>query len=86
MPIVSIDIPTAAVTRIQTAFTSEFGYQETITNEDGTTSPNPVTKNQFFKQQLINYVKQVTRNYEANLAAASARQTKEAEVNSVNIT
>lgn len=81
----SITIPDTQIQRVIDAFAAEFGYQSTITNADGTTSPNPVTKAQFAKQQLIAYIKQITRNYEANQAAATARQSKETEVNNIQI-
>jgi hypothetical protein len=62
--------------RIAEAFDSEFpGRTET-----------GLTKRQWVKQQLVAYIKQVTRNYEANAAASTARQTKETEVNSIEIT
>lgn len=71
-----IDIPTAAVSRIQDAFATEYGW----------TSESGLTKTQFAKSQIIEYVKQVTRNYEANIAASTARQSKESEINAINIT
>lgn len=76
MAIISIDIPTAAVSRIQDAFVAEFGW----------TSELGVTKTQFTKAQVIEYIKQVTRNYEANLAAGAARATKDTEINALTIT
>ena len=53
-------LPTAA-----NALAWKGGYQPTITNADGTTSPNPVTKNQFAKQQLIAYVMNCIADYQA---------------------
>lgn len=74
--VISIDIPDAAVTRIRDAFAAELGWSSEL----------GVTKAVFTKQQLIEYIKQVTRSYEANIAANSARVAVETEVNSVNIT
>lgn len=76
MAVISIDIPAAAVSRIQDAFCAEFGW----TTESG------LTKTQFTKHQVIEYVKQVTRNHEANIAASTARKTAEDTINAVNIT
>ncbi len=79
---ITIDIPNTVIQRVTTAFTKEFGYQST--DQDG--QPNPQTPAQFTKAQVIEYIKQVTRNYEASLAAQAARAAKESEINSVNIT
>lgn len=76
MATISIDIPDAAITRVRDAFASEFGW----------TSESGVTKSAFAKQQIVEYVKQVTRNHEGNVAANAARKAKEDEINSVNIT
>lgn len=83
---ITLTIPDDKIQRIITAFTKEFGYQDNITNEDGTTSPNPETKAQFTKRMVIEYIKQTTRNYEANIAAGAARVSTNADVNSINIT
>jgi len=83
---ITLTIPNDKIDRIVTAFCGEFGYQDTITNEDGTTSTNPVSKNAFTKQKVVEYVKQVTRNYEANISAAQARVIVDSDVNSINIT
>lgn len=76
MAIVSFDIPTAAVNRVNDAFAAEFGW----------TAELGLTKAQFTKSKVIEYVKQVTRNYEANIAASQARTTVNSEIDGINIT
>lgn len=73
---ITVTIPDDKIQRIIDAFAAEFGW----TTESG------LTKAQFTKQQVIEYIKQVTRNYEANLAASTARNTVNTDVNSINIT
>lgn len=86
MALVTFDIPNAFLTRYLTACAAEYGYSDTLTNPDGTTSPNPETKAQFGKRMAVeNWFKQVTRNYEANIAAQDTRKAKEDEVNSITI-
>lgn len=85
MAIITIDIPTVALTRVVDSLCLYGGYQATITNPDGTTSPNPVTKAKFAKAEIIKFIKQVTKNNEASVSANTARQTKETEIESFNI-
>lgn len=73
---ITLTIPDDKVQRILDAFAAEFGW----TTESG------VTKAQFTKAQVIEYIKQVTRNFEANVAANTARQSVNTDVNSINIT
>lgn len=86
MAVISLTIPNDKIDRITTAFCAEYGYQETITNPDGTTSPNPETKAAFTKRMVIQHVRQVTSNFEANIAAGTARKTVETDVSGINIT
>ena len=83
---ITIDIPDAKVGRVRDAFCSEFSYLDMVDDGEGNQIPNPQTKNQFTKQQIIKYIKQVTANYEANLAAGVARNTATADVGSISIT
>lgn len=76
MATIQITIPDDKADRIREAFAAEFGW----TPELG------ITKTAFTKQQVVSYIKQVTRNYEGNLAAGSARSTVENDVNSFTIT
>lgn len=79
---IKLTIPDAALPRIRDAFCAEFNYQSTL--DDGT--PNPQTKAAFTKAKVIEYVKQVTRNYEGNISANTARQTVSADIESISIT
>ena len=83
---ITFTIPDDKINRIRDAFCTEFSYQDTITNQDGTTSPNPQTKLQFTKAQIVDYIKQVTRNYEGRIAENTARTTINNDVNSISIT
>lgn len=74
----TLQIPTAAVTRIATAFCATYGYQATL--EDGTA--NPQTPVQFTRQQVAAYIKAIVIAYEATVAAEAARQAAAAEVDS----
>lgn len=73
---ITIDIPTAAVNRVQDAFASEYGW----------TSELGVTKAQFTKQQIIRFIKQTVKNNEGNTQAGNARQVVEGEIEAINIT
>lgn len=44
------------------------------------------TKQEWVKEKIVEYVRQVTRNNLGNTAAGTARQTVEADINSVSIT
>lgn len=74
--VITITIPDAAAGRIVDAFAAEFNWN----------SGMGVTKAQFAKQQIIEFAKQVTRNYEGNIEASEARANVESEINGINIT
>lgn len=68
---ITLNIDSTLINEAVTALCTLGGYQSTITNADGTTSPNPQTQNQFAKQQVINFVmNQITEN--RNRTAQSA--------------
>ena len=52
------------------------GWTETITDANGQSVPNPVTKEQFFKQQI----KAWARNQAVEFAARTAAQTATASI------
>lgn len=81
MATISIDIG-ANGNRIQDAFAAQYGYQATIPDGSGGTIPNPESKNQFTKRKIAEYVKDVVKGHEANLAADAARATAAASVES----
>lgn len=72
----TITVPDDKVTRILDAFEAEFPGRA----EAG------MTKVQWFKFQLIQYIKQTVKNHEGNIAAGSARLSNENDVNSIDIT
>lgn len=73
---ITITIPDDKVDRIRDAFAAEFNWSPSL----------GVTKTQFTKDKVIEYTKQVTRNYEAGIAADIATQAKYAEINAISIT
>lgn len=75
LPAITVQDNTKA-TRIGDAFDAEFPGR----TESG------MTKIDWVRYQLIQYMRQVTRNYEGNQAAGTARTTNDADVNSFNIT
>lgn len=68
---VTISIPDAVVTRVQEAFASAYQYSATL--EDG--SPNSETKQQFFRRQVLRFIKETVVAYETNQAAEASRKT-----------
>jgi hypothetical protein len=85
---VTISIPNPQIPRIRAAFAAAYNYQPTIPdpNNPGQTIPNPVSIDQFVKQQVIRYVKTIVREHEAHIADATARATVETDVEGINIT
>lgn len=83
---IQIDIPDTIATRVMDAVCAEYGYSETITPYDpssgtptgGTPKPNPLTKPQFVKRVLADFLKNTVRSYEARTAADTARKNAEA--------
>lgn len=87
MATLSITIPNEIAVRVNDAVAGIYGYKSTIPNptprpaEEETgfdtwtvTVPNPQTKAQFSKQQVINFLKEVVKSHEANLATKTARE------------
>lgn len=73
---VTITIPDAQVDRVRDAVAARNGYNQAIHG----------TKNQFYKNWLIQKTKDEVKDYEGNSAAASARSAAIADVESINIT
>lgn len=80
-----ITIPTAKLSRITDAFCNQYEYQTEI-EKDGVFIINPQSKNSFAKAKIIEYVKQVTKNYEGGIASQDALSTKNAEIDAISIT
>ncbi len=77
MATISFTIPDAILPRVLDAMAYGRGYTDTITQVDDegnvTTIPNPITKAQFAKNELKNWVKANVVAYESSVAAESAR-------------
>lgn len=70
---ITLNIDSSLIGEAVTALCNLGGYQSTITNADGTTSPNPQTQGQFAKQQVINFVmNQIVENRNRTAQAAVA--------------
>lgn len=78
MATIVINIPDAVAPRVVDAFAKRFDYQETL--PDG--SPNPETKAQFAKRQVVRFVKNVVRQAEVEDARTTAQATAEQSVDS----
>lgn len=73
---ITIDIPTASVSRVQDAFADKFGW----------TPGSGLTKAQFTKRHIIRYVKDMVKEHESGSQSKTLRETIESEVESINIT
>lgn len=81
MATLSITIDNTHAARVNDAIAAHYGYQATI---DG--SPNPETKTQFVRRMVIQMIKEKVRDYEASVAAESARLTAYDSGSQLNIT
>lgn len=70
----TIDFPDGETNRILNAFASAYQYSATLPNGD----PNPQTKAQFFKAQVMRFIKGVVKGQEVEDAAIAARAAAEA--------
>lgn len=82
----SLTVSDDKATEILADFVHYHGYQDTIENEDGTTSPNPQTKIAFAKAKIASFVKESIKAYRANATAETARvaSIKEVELIVIN--
>ena len=69
MAVIQVNIPDAVLPRVLDAIAARYGYSATLF--DG--SPNPETKAQFARRQIILWIKDIVVNREADLAGANAR-------------
>lgn len=78
----------AQVTRIQTAFAAEYGYQPTIPDPQNPTQtiPNPEGLNAFSKRMVARFIKDVVKGYEAKRDAAIAIEAANASADAMVIT
>lgn len=71
-----IEIPDDKAVDIRDAFADVFGWTDQL----------GVTKTQFAKQKIAEYVKQIYKQYKVSLASNAATQTAISEVDTVIIT
>lgn len=72
---ITLNIPDGSASRIVDAFAAEFSYD----------ASSGLTKAQFTKQQVIEYLRHVTKNYEARLAANQSKTTIDSEIDNIGI-
>ena len=70
----TLTFPSAQATRILNGYVFQNGYQDTIEDGDGKSTPNPQTKKAFAKEKLVSYIKENVKAYEANADANTARK------------
>ena len=80
-----ITIPNAQLNRVVNSVCSLRGYQDNILDIDGNSTPNPETRQQFARRQLIEFLKDHVRSFEAQrdseLARINAINTVNSEIN-----
>jgi len=64
----------------------EFGYQETVVDEDGNTVQNPQTKAQYIKDWLRQKVKNEIKRYEYDIARQNETETINEEIDNIELT
>jgi len=88
MAVFTITIPTDKVTPLLNAFANKYGYQATVV-VNGETVANPVTKAEFAKSKVLEYIKSVYKEQRIaeELAAinASAQATANTDVDTLTI-
>ena len=73
MTTITLTIPDAQITRVVDAFATAYGYQANIPNPDGAPLPNPETRPQFMRRQIMVFIKRTVQSTEAVVAAEAAR-------------
>lgn len=84
MPTLSITLSSAAVAELNDAFAELYGYQATVqtgTDAEGNPimGPNPVSKAQFARQQVIAFMKERVQTYRRT-EALKAASTADADI------
>ncbi len=78
MASIRIRIPDAIIADVIDAFAALYNYRETITDpETGEQIPNPLSKADFARRKVEDYVKEIVKAYRVNRAAEIARSTEE---------
>ena len=75
----TFDIPDGQLRRVYDAFAAAYGYQDTLPGPprpDGTPGPevnNPENRERFARRMIIQYITDVVKGVEGNVAAEEAR-------------
>ena len=92
---ITITIPDNVKTRVIEGFCYGAGYQDQIFNPDYNPNvkdskekiPNPMNKAAFVKTKIMQYVKETVMAYESQVAAKTAHDAAQVDVNSkINLT
>ena len=85
MATITLTIPDAQINRVVGAFAIAYNYQAILENPDGTTFPNPETRPQFMRRQIMTFIKNTVQSVEV-IAAAEAARTLELAKPLVDVT
>ena len=75
----TFEIPDGQLRRVLDAFATAYGYQERLPGQpraDGTPGPdvaNPENKERFARRKIVEYITDVVKGVEGNVAAEEAR-------------
>ncbi len=75
---ITIKVPENMANGVIDAFVKLYSYQETIIDKDEKEIPNPQSKEQFTKEQVKNFVKEVFVGHQSNGAEITRKQLIEA--------
>lgn len=83
---ITLTIPNNKIDDILNAFANNFNYQEFIIDQNGATIPNPVTKAEFAKSVLIDFIKDVYKSNKIRIDSQSVISTANNDSGNLNIT
>ena len=88
---ITLTFPDGFLPRLVAAVCAKTNYQEMIPDPNSTGSitsqiPNPVTRSQWTKQQMIRWMRTQVIEYESTQDASNAANVKAAEVEGIPIT
>jgi len=79
------NIPADKKDRIIDGYCGHYGYQETVTDGEGQEIPNPETKQQFVKRNMVKALKDPVITYEMKQAREAEVNTIKTDINNINI-
>ena len=82
----TVTIPDDKKDEIIDAICANYRYQETVTDPEGLEIPNPMTKAQFAKRKLAEFVKENLKSYKVSQVVETARDAAIVEADAVDIT